>query len=86
MAMDKGQPPIPGALGQHSYPRRYGREGRGREVPTQAGSVLSLLLGLSTGRPSDPSDLISMADLPSEKAYPIVQAQQALMDRDSLWF
>jgi hypothetical protein len=29
--VDKGQPPIPGALGQHPQPQRYRREGRGKE-------------------------------------------------------
>ena len=50
--VDKGQPPIPGAPGRHTCPRSYGREGRGREVTTQA-RVLSLVHGGSTGRPSD---------------------------------
>ena len=34
--VDKGKPLIPGAPWRHPWPQRYGREGRGREVPTQA--------------------------------------------------
>jgi hypothetical protein len=49
--VDKGQPPLPGALGRHLWPQGYRREGRGREVPTQA-RVLSPFHGWSTGRPS----------------------------------
>jgi hypothetical protein len=42
--VDKGQPLIPGAPGQHSWPQRYRREGRGRDVPMQA-RVLSPVRG-----------------------------------------
>lgn len=32
--LNKGQTPIPGSLGRYPRPQKYGREGRGRELPT----------------------------------------------------
>jgi hypothetical protein len=79
--IDKGKPLIPGALGWHPWPWRYRREGRGREVPMQV-RVLSQVCGWRTGIPY----VCRIESTSKEKAYPIAQAQQALLNRESLWF
>jgi hypothetical protein len=69
------------ALGPRRKRKRGQRERECWVVPSQA-SIFSLVHGWSTRRPSDGR----LGTARQGKAYPIVQAQWALMNRDSLWF